>query len=352
MKSLDNFSEAYTKLNEIFKFDDESKSGVSGLFGSLTDAASSMLNKGKSFNQMGIILTSVHVMSMVKDGLEKWSEFDKNSIKNFEFALVKLKNTIPLMGDVDFDDTENNINQLGKIMTSYLSTVDKVTKLEKEINMFNSLMDVVKISLDKWNGENYEIASKSITSSLGELFNRVEKPGNKYKKNVDTTIRLFDKLKTLKDLQSSAISEPFDKIINRVNRLELKKADALTNMFNSFSKIREKNIFSNFKDSVDEFTKACIQLVEAINGNTDALNNDDLTSQDNNSNNSNTSTPTTNTNKGTDVRITNLDELAQMLAQKIAATRVGQGGSPSGGIATVDLRINGQGGNQWVIKKY
>ena len=206
--------------------------------------------------------------------------------------------------------------------------------------------------MDKWNGENYEITSKSIISSLGELFNRVEKPGNKYKKNVDTTVRLFDKLKTLKDLQSSAISEPFDKIINRVNRLELSKADALTNMFNSFSKIREKNIFSNFKDSVDEFTKACIQLVEAINGNTDALNNDDLTSQDNNSNNSNTSTTTTNTNKGTDVRITNLDELAQMLAQKIAATRVGNGGGVSGGIATVDLRINGQGGSQWVIKKY
>ena len=82
--------------------------------------------------------------------------------------------------------------------------------------------------------------------------------------------------------------------------------------------------------------------MDAINGNTDALN-------DNTENGSEISQPGEPTSKETNGRkqviISNVHELAQMISDAVNANVT------ANVLSTVDLRINDMGGNEWTIRK-
>ena len=125
-------------------------------------------------------------------------------------------------------------------------------------------------------------------------------------------------------------------------------------MFNAFNEInKSENIINKFTESVKEFTETCKNLMDAMNYNTDAINNMDgnnVGSQSTNTtidNNIIESGYESNNQQSGGVRIANVEELAKTIAEKI-------NGSLSVDIpdAQVQLLINGTGGNEWTISRY
>ena len=346
--SLKNFSNAYSKLRDIFKFDEprEDTSGIFGRWGgAIDDWLCAAADKNKTFAEMATMSITVSTMSWIYDRLKKWESFNESSIDNFDKALFKIKNVLDRFGETeDMYNTKYQMEDLDDIMCTYISTVKKVSKNEKDILTFDRLTNVIRSTLSGWNIEEFEGKTGSIVRSLENIFDIVEEPGKRYRKNVDKTISLFRGLRHIENLNYAKTTKPLRTIIDKVNRLDIEKATALTDMFKSFANVREKSIFSSFQDSVEEFTEACIKLVDAINGNTDALNSGDneTSSSDGNTNtNANGSTE----KRGTAVQLMNIDELAQAIAQRIG------GGRTPNVISTVDLRINGQGGDSWTIRR-
>lgn len=351
-KCIDNFDYAYNQMRRIFKFDEESKQekGLLGrLFGGAAEVGSAMLEMGKTFYEMGTILIATYTMNIVREHLSKWDGFNTKCINTFDISLTMLKKAMEKIGDVDLYDARMNINQLNKMVNTHMRTVIMVAKNEENIKKFDVLMDVIVKSLRKWEGVNYESTADSISSSLKRLFNVVENPGRKYTKNVNTSIKLFKTLKSLQNIEQDKIVDPFKNVVDEVNRVELDKAEALTDMFKSFASLKEKSIFSSFDDTVKKFTEACIKLVDAINGNTDALNGEgDGGDNSDNTGNNTSYTDTSSSNnqkKGTSVRISNIDELAQAIARRVG----GGSGSSHNGYSQVEIRLDGKSGQRFDV---
>ena len=346
--SLENFSNAYSKLRDIFKFDEprEDTSGIFGRWGgAIDDWLCAAADKNKTFAEMATMTITVSTMSWIYDRLKKWESFNESSIDNFDKALFKIKNVLDRFGETeDMYNTKYQMEDLDDIMCTYISTAKKVSKNEKDILTFDRLTNVIRSTLSGWNIEEFEGKTGSIVRSLENIFDIVEEPGKRYRKNVDKTISLFRGLRHVENLNYAKTTKPLRTIIDKVNRLDIEKATALTDMFKSFANVREKSIFSSFQDSVEEFTEACIKLVDAINGNTDALNSGDNETSSSDGN-TNTNTNGSTEKRGTAVQLMNIDELAQAIAQRIG------GGRTPNVISTVDLRINGQGGDSWTIRR-
>jgi hypothetical protein len=152
----------------------------------------------------------------------------------------------------------------------------------------------------------------------------------------------------LSNINSSNLSSAGEVISNTltgIDKVDISKVQAVTNMFNAFGSInKSESIMNKFTESVKEFTEACKNLMNAMGDNTDAINNMDGTE----TSESNIISSDGNTTKSSGgVRIANVDELAKTIAEKI-----------NGAIyvdipdTQVQLLINGSGGNEWTITRY
>ena len=164
----------------------------------------------------------------------------------------------------------------------------------------------------------------------------------------------------LSNINTSNISSIGDSLTNAlggVNSVELTQVKAVTDMFNAFSSInKSENIINKFTDSINRFTEACKNLMDAMGNNTNAINNIEFgdtygtdTSGVGQNNGSGTifSKLLPQNRKSNSVKIANVDEIANSIAEKI-------NGALSVDMADtqVQLLINGQGGNEWTITKY
>ena len=183
------------------------------------------------------------------------------------------------------------------------------------------------------------------------------------KKNIGILSTMANIMSKLSKVDTSGISSmggALSDALSGVNTVDLGQVIAVTNMFNAFGKIsKSENIINKFTESVKEFTEACKDLMDAMGNNTDAINNmdvdrnnrqtsifdtireraNDVSADNSDANNTNTQL--------SGIRITNVDEMAKAIAEKI-------NGSLSVDVSDtqVQLLINGTGGNEWIISRY
>ena len=154
----------------------------------------------------------------------------------------------------------------------------------------------------------------------------------------------------------SSIGDAISNTLTGVNSVDLSQVQAVTNMFNAFNEInKSENIINKFTESVKEFTETCKNLMDAMNYNTDAINNMDSNNVDSQSTNTTIDNNIIENGIGIEgnkqqsggVHITNVEELAKTIAEKI-------NGSLSVDVpdTQVQLLINGTGGNEWTISRY
>jgi hypothetical protein len=179
----------------------------------------------------------------------------------------------------------------------------------------------------------------------------------KVKKNIslitEMTSALFDMSK-INPLDISSVGDSLTSALSGVNAVDITHVNAVTDMFNAFNGInKSESILNKFSESIKEFTSACKDLMNAMDYNTDAINNiDTLGGNASNSsiireNNIFEKGYGDNKNQNDGIRISNIDELARTIAEKINGALYVD--VPD---TQVQLLINGTGGNEWTITRY
>ena len=197
----------------------------------------------------------------------------------------------------------------------------------------------------KWKSE-YADSAKEIYSSMKLLTKSFDDVGRNYRKNLNTTRKLFKQMSNPSFVAAGNTLRSTATFVRAVNTVDIEKASSLTDMFKSFASLgKTSNIFSSFDKRVKQFTDACIKLVNAINGNTDAINNseEEVVVKD--------ASGEEKTVKRKDAElmpkqmmILNVDDLAMAIADQLNSLNVDCD-------ANINLQINNESGNEWRISR-
>ena len=210
---------------------------------------------------------------------------------------------------------------------SYENTFGNLRKLSETLSSFN-------------------VGDVSGMYALGNAFNGISTSITDYcryadVKKMDKLNVLMNRMNTFAKISNPTILRPMTRVIDKINSVEIEKAQALTETFKAFTKINSfGGFFMNFKKQVALFTEACVRLVDAINGNTDALTSENIMDEAQKAE----AVPDKKS-----IVIANVNELAARIAESISNSSMGGG---YGSDVTVDLKINGEGGDSWILRRY
>ena len=264
---------------------------------------------------------------------------------------IAISNVVGVMSDIiNFYNTTKLNKNIDKKTTFIESIISKFTNMY--INIQDKFVNIKPINLKsvEHNIKYLSLITKFLKKkSLNSL---------QYKKAEKTLTLLKNMTSVMSDisnLKSSNISSVGEAISNTlidVNKVDMERVKSVTNMFDTFNSInRSKNIINKFTESIKEFTTVCKNLIDTMNQNTDAINNidGDMSNSRTNLINNNTIIENNlgNTNQNNGIRITNVDEIAKNIAEKI-------NGALSVDVpdTQIQLLINGIGGNEWIISRY
>jgi hypothetical protein len=224
------------------------------------------------------------------------------------------------------------------VIESAITSINNISKFYNDTNVISATKSIKQITnVLKWSTLN----SRQQERAWG---------------NINILNGLTSAMSNLSNINNSnftAIGDSLSHTLNGVNTVDLGKVQAVTNMFNAFNGInKSESILNKFTESVKEFTISCQNLMNAMNYNTDAINNIDSSgiggSYINEIKENNViEFGSDNINKSNGVNIINVEEIAKNIAEKINGTL-----SVDIPDTQVQLLINGTGGNEWIISRY
>ena len=301
----------------------------------------------------------------LSDNINLKTEFTEKIVDKFTNMAKKIQNNFTNIKAVDDSAITSIVNACRSIIKFYRPRIffasdDKITRINSAVENFSKIAKTVKDNIEGFTIKDLVSVKYAIKS-----FKRIIR-FFKWNKLNDKQINKARKVtKLLKDLSSSmlnlsnidksnlsSIGDTLTNTLDSVNKVDISQVEAVTNMFNAFNSInKSESIINKFTESVKEFTTTCKNLMDAMNYNTDAINNID--SNNNQSintivgNNIIESNTDSNNNQVGGIRIINVDEIAKTIAEKI-------NGALSVDIpdTQVQLLINGSGGNEWTISRY
>ena len=301
---------------------------------------------------------------IITDNIEEKSTITECAVTNFTNLANQIQDKFSNIKPIDIKPISSIIKVCRSIMnyysfTLFLATSKKIKKMNTTVDDFIKVSKALKDNAGAFTTQNLIgviFAIKSMKRIIKFLKNDTlnNRQIRKARKNIRLITKMTTALSSLSNINQSSVSSIGDAIsnaLNGVNTVDLGQVQAVTNMFNAFNGInKSENIINKFAESVKEFTTTCKNLMDAMNYNTDAINNMDTSGMNGsiiNNENNNIEVGGNNTNDNGGVHITNVDEIARTIAEKI------------NGVLSVDvpdtqvqLLINGTGGNEWTISRY
>ena len=276
----------------------------------------------------------------------------KNFIKAFDRIIKYYENS-------KFSVKMSKVKKINNAIISFTKSANYMkTNLQpftkKDYNNIKYLIRAIDDILDLFRGRNI------IYKKRMGLFKRkfVSVSGGDNIKDIQGRIKLFvnlanaaSELSKVNSNSLKSVGESIYSTFDNIGKINMDNVYAVTNMFNAFNSInKSESIIDKFTESVKEFTNTCKDLMDAMNNNTNTINNiDGIGGTTNNEIIENTIIESRNNNSTQNggVRIANVDEIARTIAEKI-------NGALSVDIpdTQVQLLINGMGGNEWVISRY
>ena len=282
--------------------------------------------------------------------------------------LNKLSKSLKMISDIGKPPTElinQNLETIGLIGKFFIknpikiSAIKQARRYKKIIRPFGDTINRLS-ELKEINNDTIQSSIKSLEALFGFLksnsFNR------KQRRRVIKTLSVLNYMTSMlskiqNNIKSSDMSSVGDTILNTisgVDKVDISKVQAVTNMFNAFNGInKSENIINKFTESVKDFTETCKNLMDAMSDNTNAINNienigtNSSTTKEIKETNIIEKSSNGDDNKTGGIRISNVDEIAKTIAEKI-------NGALSLDIpdTQIQLLINGTGGNEWIITRY
>ena len=320
------------------------------------------------------IITKFYRETLISDDIQQKSDMLEYIINKFSNIAL---NTYNKFIDVDIKKIFNirwtiwNFKRaFNQIIDYYVYNIfspkmSKVKNMNKTVVLFINTANYIKNNLKHFTDDDY----KSVKTSIRAIDNILDLFKGRRRKKTSTFISVEDiqkRVKSFVEISNAAIElskantsnlesigNTLSNTFNDIDKINMKNVYAVTDMFNAFNGInKSENIINKFTKVINEFTTACNNLMVAMGNNTDAINNIDYTGgsttiNEIRENNIIESGYADNTNNKNGIRISNVDEIARTIAEKI-------NGSLSVDVsdAQVQLFINGMGGNEWTISRY
>jgi hypothetical protein len=200
--------------------------------------------------------------------------------------------------------------------------------------------------LASWKDE-YTKHALGISTSINSLVNAFEDSGWSYIDKLEATKDFFKQMSNPFFVAAGKTLSNGSTFLKTVDKVDMDKVTALKDMFDAFSSIGSwrMNIFGGFDKRVKQFTEACIELVRAINGNTEAINNSDEEVTVKNENGEEQKVKRKDAELlPKQMKLLNVDELAMAIADQMNSLNVDCD-------ANVNLQINNENGNEWRISR-
>ena len=291
------------------------------------------IDEKKSFDIRGAILNFKNAFTQIID----YYVYNEFSVK-----MSKVKNMNKTV--VLFIDTANYIKNNLKHFTD-----DDYNSVNTSIRAIDNILDLFKNKTETYTRGRRR---KKYTYTKTSKFISVEDMQKRVKSFVEMANAAIE-LSKANPSNLESIGNTLSNTFNDIDKINMKNVYAVTDMFNAFNGInKSENIINKFTKVINEFTTACNNLMVAMGNNTDAINNMDYTGNQTTineiqENNIIERGYADNTNSTNSIRISNVDEIARTIAEKI-------NGSLSVDVADaqVQLFINGMGGNEWTISRY
>ena len=312
-------------------------------------------------------ITNFYYYLKLSDNIESKSKFTETIVNNFTTTAVNIQDKFKDIKPINMLDVISIVTTCKYIAnyytkTSFLKSKKKIKRMNFAVEEFSKLAKIIKDNLQDFTESNFtnvKLAIKSIKQIVKFLkhntLNSFQR--RKAKKNIQILNDFSSSISNLSGIDQTKLSSIGDALTNAltgVDSIDLGKVLAVTNMFNAFNSInKSESIINKFTESIKEFTTTCKNLMEAMNYNTDAINNmesvdvNGIPTSDIVQNNIIEMRDNNNSNNSGGIRISNVDEIARTIAEKINASL-----SVDIPDTQVQLLINGTGGNEWTISRY
>jgi hypothetical protein len=299
-----------------------------------------------------------------EDIIEEKSKLTEMVVGKFTNMAKNIQDKLANIKDVNADGIISIVFACGHITNFYNKTKffvseNKILRINLAIQIFvDNAKRLKNIEFTKGNYDSIKLGIKSMKKIVNFFKNNTLNPIQSIsaKNNISMLNALSFTMKALSSINPSnmtSIGNALSDTLNGINTIDMDQIESVTNMFNAFNKIsKSENVINKFTESIKEFTTACKNLMDAMGYNTDAINNMN-TNADGGSSTSIIRENTiierdsnNNTSQNNGIRITNVDEMARAIAEKI-------NGSLSVDVpdSQIQLLINGTGGNEWTITK-
>ena len=347
--SIGTIETTIKELKRIFGFDESDDVGLNktpfGVLGSMFEFGANLFKSGSKLMELGLLLMAVGIIEKLIDAIGKMDSTEKIKPLLTGIDMIRLY----FIDTQKFEGMEDGVEIFGDAIDDLLDIIDDFSDAKEDLESFVELTEKL-ISALSGDMNTFTNNANSMSVALTGVFRAFEDIPLGYSFYIDDTIKLFDTIAKMGNTDVSRSMGYVDRVLGKVNRVKLKNVNALTDLFKTWNDMNDFDLFSGFQNSADELTECIMQLMDAINGNTSALNTQDNTDQYAPSSyggdeNDIFQTVDSSQNSGEPTVITNIEELAEAIGKKISKSM------SVDCLNTIDLRINGNGGDEWIIRK-
>jgi hypothetical protein len=301
--------------------------------------------------------------SVLSDNIDEKSKITEFIVNKFSNMVMNIQDKFENIKTIDFNSIISATYAFTYIFKYYRQNIFKISKnkvlrMSSAIKLFAENAKFLKDNIQGFTKSEYIntiFATKSMKRIINLLrFNIITK---KAQRNMMLIKEMSSIMLSISNISSENITSVGDAISNTLKGIstsvDMSKLQAVTNMFNAFNGInKSESIINKFTESVKEFTETCKNLIDAMNNNADAINNiensgDKSIISEIRENNIIERRYNDNSNNNRGIRISNVDEIAKTIAEKINGAL-----SVDMPDTQVQLLINGIGGNEWTITRY
>ena len=334
-----------------------------GSLNTLKDLKNIPINAINNIIEAANNISSFYNTTVLSDNIETKSKLTEYIVDKFANMVMNIQDKFANIKTIDNNIVSEATYAFTSILKYYkqnkfIVSKKKIERMGNAINLFAENAKFLKDNIQGFTKSEYtnvKFAVKSMKHIIKLLKSNIRT--EKVQKNMMVLKEITSALSSVSSINSENILSVGNAISNTLSgvssSVDMEKIQSVTNMFNAFNGInKSESIINKFTKVINEFTTACNNLMVAMGNNTDAINNIDYaggstTINEIRENNIIESGNTDNTNNANGIRISNVDEIAKTIAEKI-------NGSLSVDVADaqVQLFINGMGGNEWTISRY
>lgn len=251
----------YKSENAVNHIDDAIK-GLRRVFVSTSDNSADNKSYVKAKKEIENLAKVAEISVRIQKALSNWNSFKaEEPITNLSVAIVKMNE---MMSSDSITVKKFDSLHFKAITDDFYDGVESLYKASKRSKRVYEGMTKLRSAFSKWGPKAYSssIYMKSSLNKVNEALKEIN--GSDTKKKSKTLMKLFKTMSKSKIKQKYS-SIPIQDSVDAINALDISKAIVMKDLFDSFSRIKDRKPFDRFNKAVDKFVDGCTYIVDSLN---------------------------------------------------------------------------------------